>query len=140
MSIHPDHFFPNSAPKGYHTITNTSTLFNGDICWDMSADTWGPIRPKDIGRNDTTYMRLARPNRNSLVARARRTKIDWQPMRTASRACRPLLLKVNERTVMGRALSLSPRYVKSGWFLEQILGWTTEKRIYPTGWALLPPL
>ncbi len=140
MSIHPDHYFPNEAPRGHHMICRANRLMKGDICWNMSADTWGPIRSSDIGKTDTLYMRLARPDRNNLVNRAKRSKIAWQPMETANRACEPLLLKVEGRVVMGRSLSLGPTYHHTGWFLEEVYGWWTHKRIYPTAWAPLPEL
>lgn len=140
----PWHYFPNTAAQDYFMICAANKLMEGDICWNMSEDTWGPIDKKDIGKSNTRYMRLARPIVNSMVNRARRNKdrIKWQRM-TKFKHCCPLLLKLgNGSIVMGRTQSIGPRYNKSGWFQDIIKKGeheyhTTSRRLYPVAWAEL---
>ncbi len=144
-AIHPEtespfpwHHFPNEAPKGYHTIDNTCRLMAGDLCYHMDDGCWHSIARKDIGKSDTRYICLCRSDRNSLIARAKRSRIKWQPLERANTACEPLLLKTRTRVIMGRCLSLAPDYKRQGWFEETTYGWPTDKRVYPTAWAPLP--
>lgn len=79
--MHPDHYFPNAAPKGYHMIDNSHRKMKGDICWYMSDNKWHPIDKSDIGHN-AHYYRVARPNTNTVEGITKRLRIKWQPLKT----------------------------------------------------------
>lgn len=142
----PWHHFPQWGPKGYYLIDSDTRLMDGDLCWHMDTDTWHPIARKDIGKKDSGYMRVARPVENTMLNRAKKGTIKWQPMETANKNCETLLLRLkNGRTVIGCTQSIAPRYERQGWFLNRADPTgpygeddTTDKRIYPVAWAPLP--
>jgi hypothetical protein len=105
MSIHPDHYFPNAAPKGCHMIDNRYRLMKDDICWNMETDTWHPINPRDVGRTGSRYIRVARPNVNSVTGLTRRFRIEWRRLADFpdKMAGKMLLFKTHGEIVRGTA-------------------------------------
>lgn len=135
----PWHHFPNEAPKGYHLVDGDCRPMEGDLSYHMDDGCWHPVARKDIGRKGQSYIRLVRLNRNSLLARAQRSRLKWQPMKTANTHCVPLILKAEGLVTMGRCLSIGPTYTRQGWFMEppEDDPYGKGKRIHPTAWA--PP-